>query len=363
MRSEVHSAAAGSHERVTIVVTTSPVPSHPSPALLRTLFASFRAHLPSLEGALRILVCDGYRRASSGTPALCPEHAYQAFLGQVDQLAALGEFGPCQVIKLENCHGYGLALGRALEAVRTEFVLIVQHDWLFVRDVEIGAIVTVLDSQPDVKYIGMQSLTTLDYARRVRLRYGLVLPAPRMVAGLVLVPQLLWYDKPHLCRAMHYRDIVLRDAPMGVGECPERRYGLELMWPQLQAAGDRLEEEHRQFGTFFWDVGAEVVYHLSGRKLYGDPQGEANVGAAPMVWQAETELRGEAVATFTYTAAAVERKAHVPGLALPTASRTQAPRFKGRCFMCGVKGHSKLHCPERGTVELHPSSSHLIVGC
>lgn len=34
---------------------------------------------------------------------------------------------------------YGLALEAALAEVETEFVLVVQHDWLFVRDADVRA--------------------------------------------------------------------------------------------------------------------------------------------------------------------------------------------------------------------------------
>merc|ERR1719401_1853339 len=119
--------AGTASERVTIVITTSPIPSHPSPALLRALFASFRERLPGLERCPRVLVCDGYRRASGGgKQQLCSEDAYNEFLAEVDRLVASGEFGEsCRALRLQTAHGYGLALGQALEIVSTEFVLIV----------------------------------------------------------------------------------------------------------------------------------------------------------------------------------------------------------------------------------------------
>mmetsp|Transcript_56629 Transcript_56629/g.184205 ORF Transcript_56629/g.184205 Transcript_56629/m.184205 type:complete len:375 (+) Transcript_56629:152-1276(+) len=372
-------------QRLTIVVTTSPIPSHPSPALLRALFASFAAHLPGFERCPRVLVCDGYRRPTAGgKPQLCSEEAYNGFLDEVDRLSATGTLGPCRVLRLESVHGYGLALGRALEVVETEFVLVVQHDWLLVQNTDLCAAMSAMDSDGEVKCIALQSLTTLGYAKRLRVRYNIELPPSREVCGLTLTPQLFWYDKPHICRAQHYREVVLRNAPNGVGECPERKYGLEFMWPRLLAAGDRLEEVHREFGVFFWDVGAEVIYHLSGRKLRAAeelPTGSA-VGsdAAPSAAAVVAELHGEARATTAggYTAAAAERAALVPGLALAKGAearisaaqgegpRQHAAKFKGRCFICGLKGHSKLLCPARPIEPGLPPeecSRQVIAGC
>lgn len=342
-------------ERITVVVTTSPIPSCPSPVLLRLLFGSLRKHLPSIEASPRLLVCDGYARADGKARLVTPE-AYSAYLAAAEVLAASGEFGAqCRILPLATCHGYGLALEAALAEVTTEFVLVMQHDWLFVADADICEVVTAMDQDNDVKYIGMQSFTTLDYARRMRVRYNLELPSPRSVAGLTLVPQLLWYDKPHLCRADHYREVVLPAAPMRPLECPEARFGLGLMWPELRAAGqatstvsaaeaaERLFEAHRRYGTYFWDVGEEVIYHLSGRKLHAtELGGGAGEGAPPPAF----ELRTAARASGTFTAAAAERTAHVAGLALPAKEATMS-RFKGRCYVCGEKGHSKLNCAKR----------------
>eukprot|EP00747_Dinoflagellata_sp_TGD_P206631 gnl/TRDRNA2_/TRDRNA2_80321_c0_seq1.p1 gnl/TRDRNA2_/TRDRNA2_80321_c0~~gnl/TRDRNA2_/TRDRNA2_80321_c0_seq1.p1 ORF type:complete len:187 (+),score=38.73 gnl/TRDRNA2_/TRDRNA2_80321_c0_seq1:44-604(+) len=175
-------------ERLTIVVTTSPIPSHPSSVLLKTLFASFREHLLGLESVPRLLVCDGYRR-EDGKRQPCSEEAYAAHLAELDELVEAGVMGPCRLLRLGDCaRGYGLALETALaDHVKTEFVLVVQHDWLFLKAVDVWDAIAAMDIDAEVKYVGMQSLTTLDYARRMRTRYGIELPESRSVGGLTLV--------------------------------------------------------------------------------------------------------------------------------------------------------------------------------
>eukprot|EP00927_Polykrikos_kofoidii_P066017 TRINITY_DN61697_c0_g1_i1.p1 TRINITY_DN61697_c0_g1~~TRINITY_DN61697_c0_g1_i1.p1 ORF type:complete len:368 (-),score=52.89 TRINITY_DN61697_c0_g1_i1:60-1163(-) len=341
--------------RVTIVITTSPIPSHPSPALLRALLTSLRTNLRcgdchrlGREGGLQVLlVCDGYHKASQ-KPQLCSAEAYADFLSHVDAMVSAGDLGDSPtVLKLEACKGYGLALTTALQHVRTKYVLVVQHDWLFVRNVDLAPLVSAMDAADEVKYIGMQSITTLDYAKHMHLRYSIDLPPSRQIAGLRLVPQLLWYDKPHLCGADHYRDEVLTRAPMGVCECPERKYGVELMWREIRSASS-VEQAHRPYGTFFWDAGEEIVYHLSGRKLQAADSGTVSAPADNAL-----ELHGAALPSRTYTAVAADRIAVVPGLAMPSCSASKqgqtssASRFKGRCYLCGEKGHSKRLCSSR----------------
>jgi hypothetical protein len=46
-------------DRLTVVVTTSPVPSNPSTAMIEELFQSF-AMCPGLSACRKIIVCDGF---------------------------------------------------------------------------------------------------------------------------------------------------------------------------------------------------------------------------------------------------------------------------------------------------------------
>lgn len=46
--------------RLTVVITTSPVRSNPSTAMMEDLFRSFEAHCPELAMCDKVIVCDGY---------------------------------------------------------------------------------------------------------------------------------------------------------------------------------------------------------------------------------------------------------------------------------------------------------------
>eukprot|EP00435_Cladocopium_sp_Y103_P063068 s724_g24.t1 len=50
-----------------------------------------------------------------------------------------------------------------------------------------------------------------------------------------------------------------------------------------------------------------------------------------------------ATATATFTSVAADRTMYIAGLALPKA-KGQSGRFKGRCYVCGERGHSKSNC-------------------
>eukprot|EP00438_Fugacium_kawagutii_P034099 Skav232059 [mRNA] locus=scaffold1641:102635:104339:- [translate_table: standard] len=114
------------------------------------------------------------------------------------------------------------------------------------------------------------------------------------------------------------------------------------------------QEEHLHYGTFFWDVGAEVVYHLSGRKLLAEDAAERR--------DVPEGLYGVATATATFTAVAAGRTMYVAGLALPKA-KGGSGRFKGRCYVCGERGHSKSNCSMTNLEKRPTEACTAVAGC
>ena len=132
------------------------------------------------------------------------------------------------------------------------------------------------------------------------------------------------------------------------------------------------------------DQAAPVTYHLSGRKVRADTSGavrSSGTGTEPVRWpphatqaasRSTTDVAMQAlpcdrhVPGADFIRGAVFGHAVVPGLAPARGAERsdaqgQSPlradgqfgekRFKGRCFVCGKKGHSKTHCPARGLTE------------
>lgn len=127
--------------RLTVVITTSPVRSNPDTLLLRRVVHSFSL-VAGLIDCPKVVVCDGFRlaRQTGGSRykkgKICPEEvgAYRAFIAAVEALAAQGEggFRNMRVEALEERIGFAGAVHRACgEWVHTPYVMVVQHDRLF----------------------------------------------------------------------------------------------------------------------------------------------------------------------------------------------------------------------------------------
>lgn len=269
---------------VTVIVTTSPVPSNPSTEMLQGVLRSL-ALVPGLQRAPRILVCDGYTVVPPGQKPrhkagkILPEDAvrYDGFIREVRAAMASatdgtesGTFAHLQVLELTEHHGFGFAVKRGLQEVSTTFVLVVQHDQEFVRGFDLPGVLRAMSSHPDhLKYVGLCSSTTQSYEHMVLSKYGLRV-ARTLEFGVPFLPLIFFYDKPHVCSLRHYRDTVLGpDSPVRRGDFIEETLGRAQREDILRHG----LSVHGRYGTYQLDERDEagealaIVRHVNGRSF------------------------------------------------------------------------------------------------
>ena len=193
---------------LTVIVTTSPVRSNPSTALLEHTFRTF---FNAGEGFLqcpKVVVCDGCRileeeeKKDDGeeSGAGCPPKVTRKYsnikqnlrngIASNDQASDYTEFkrrlreicheadvsSPfvnTSVVELEERHGYGFALRHALRhCVSTPYVCVIQHDRTFMRETPIDEVIQVMQSNPGVKYVGINQKSNLNYFDIFSGKYG-----------------------------------------------------------------------------------------------------------------------------------------------------------------------------------------------
>ena len=366
---------------LTVIVQTSPIPSHPSTALLEALFRSFR-QVDGLRECRFIIVCDGcdevdtvsgqveglkHGRASFDTASRYREHL-QKLRNRLD----IAPFGGCSIqgrgsvelLELAERHGSARAIEVAFRTkVETPFVMIAQHDNLFVSSVPLRSIVAAMKYNSWVKALHFHATATLNYSEKAQKRYGLELESRKMDGTeFLLVPLMFWYGRTHIARSDYYDNFVLNRF-LRKGDHLEEVLGET----QLREVLKNGLGAHEKYGNFIFNQGnKEVLYHLSGRRaiavkgpydgsdvcVHGDEQIETDSKSR---FNAKVK-DGTSLTTFhpsgsSFTTARSCR-AVVPGLVLPPASGlAQLPsgRFKQKCFHCGIKGHSFRFCPDRQT--------------
>ena len=180
------------------------------------------------------------------------------------------------------------------------------------------------------------------------------------------LPLLLLQDKPHLASATYLRDFVY-----GEEHCPPVGCFPEDCLGQVQLADIRANglAAHGRYRTYVLDQGCAVTYHLSGRKVQAAPplcDTEAQAPGAKAEAAPDTPDAAPTAADASRLVACTELEEATPpleggqhagfvrGAAWGSAvvaglGRVRAPAatrpFRGRCFACGLKGHSKDHCP------------------
>lgn len=291
---------------VSVIITTSPVPSNPSTGMLQCVLGNLSL-IPPLERAKKLLVCDGYAVVGHGRK---PKHKagritaddaerYGQFKHAVRALVAaataacdkdvggprsdvggsrggssvgnggsIGLFAHLQVLELVEHVGFGHAVKRALDEVDTDFVLVLQHDQQFIRGFALAGVLRAMTLYPQrLKYVGLCSATTQHYEHSVLSKYGLRLQRT-CEFGVPLMPLIFFYDKPHICSRRYYQEVIFgEDSPVRRGDFIEETHG------KAQRADILLNGMgvHDRYGTYQLDDRDQsgetlvVVRHINGR--------------------------------------------------------------------------------------------------
>eukprot|EP00667_Euglena_gracilis_P019668 EG_transcript_21107 len=265
-------------ERLSVVIVSSPTRSNPATDMLQEVVASL-ALGPGLAACPKVVVFDGYRvndaaaaRNGCWRGGLISTAHVERYERYIDDVRRLGEHDPAfantQLLVLDQRLGFAFALERALALVATRYLMVVQHDRKLAKPVDVAAIVDVLETVPDIKYVGLTITQTVDHLHKMRSRFprqllDLSWCTPREVCGLVLSPLLQWYDSTHVTTVQYYRDFVLSRAPPRVaksGFIEDRMVTLQL--EDLLRDG---QAGHALYGTYVM-VDPEVqVVHLDAR--------------------------------------------------------------------------------------------------
>jgi len=181
---------------LTIIVTTSPVKSHPSTELLEKVFETFKMCGQDFAyKCQKIVVCDGCRLRDESTTkkhtnskqsmrngivTADQNKNYFVFKQNLKQLcqehgesSILSPFNRTTVHELDIRQGYGFALRHALrECVDTPYVIVIQHDRTFMRPTPVAETVRTMWYNSNIKYVGMSMRSNLMMRDQFIGQYG-----------------------------------------------------------------------------------------------------------------------------------------------------------------------------------------------
>ena len=204
-------------ERITVIITTSPVKSNPCTLMLEEVIKSFEFAGPGLSSSRILITFDGCNVNESEKPSnyrsgrVDPPSAarYIDYKRKIEDLceATTGVWSRCEALFLDRRYGFGFAVREALKSCETEFVLVVQHDRSFMRYVDIDSVVLAMDEKPQMAFVGFHTSSTINYKERMESKYRVMLPYTE-AAGQRFLPMIYWLDSTHLARSDWYRKFV-----------------------------------------------------------------------------------------------------------------------------------------------------------
>jgi len=371
---------------LTVLIQTSPLPSHPSTALLEALFRSFD-RVDGLKEARIIVLADGceceeessstenfkHGTVSSETRANYKQHL-QLLQEKIDSRQAPYQplkNGTIQLVKFPYRHGSARAIAAAFNMqpsiISTPYILIGQHDNFFVRDVAyLASLLRYMEEESWLQCVHFPSTATLNYVTKVKRRYQLDIS--KLCVGYnggSFIPLVFWYGRTHLARSSYYTDFILRQCPdLQVSDHLEELFGtvqLKELNKIKKRSDDEFEDEfrrvHKKYANYVYfdndtpEEQMEVLYHMSGRKVRAATNSTPSEQEMPRPNNTDDAQKSNArfnphPNSFTSARRSI---ASVPGLEfVPSASGSSSKppkKFKQNCFHCGKKGHSFKFCP------------------
>lgn len=233
---------------LTVIITTSYVKSHPSTELIEEVIRRLPNYVMKI-----IIICDGYKiteKTNVKSGKILNENAndYNEYINRLIFLYPLFE-----IIKQTGHCGFAENVKTCLNITTTKYVMIVQHDQLFVKHVDLKNVLRCMDENPnDIKYLGFASqrncnelktrliskkfrkflidlneeinlylednsiiIDEIDFqGTKVDLLQGclndeintnkIILQYYKNKVGLNLMPLMFFYDRPHIMRTEDY---------------------------------------------------------------------------------------------------------------------------------------------------------------
>ncbi len=179
---------------ITILISTSPRPSHPSTRILDQTILSIRAQLPN---APIIIMADGRGDADG---------KYGEFLKNIE-----GRYSDTTLIAYDRPSHQSGMLEQALQLVQTPLILYLEDDWEILSHPPI-----VWDKLIHVFNSGIANYIKLHAGHRIHPLHESMMIERMIWDGVPLITTRQWSQNPHLAATEFYRSSVL---PYCKGQC------------------------------------------------------------------------------------------------------------------------------------------------
>jgi hypothetical protein len=223
--------------KLTILISTSPIPSNPKTIFIDAVINSIKKYL-FIDNEYKIIIaCDGTDKKNE---------RYEKY---IENLKNKYKDNKNILIAVNNKKGHLSGnLRNAVKYADTKFLLIVQHDLIFISKSNPNLIIKDMIKYPQLKHIR--------FNKRDNMKQGwdnTPLYASKKVNGnYTYIMTEAWIDQNHICRKSYFEDTVL-------GRCDRPTFMENIL--NRKAKG-----KHEEFGTFILgDINEKnKIVHLDG---------------------------------------------------------------------------------------------------
>ena len=229
-----------------VLITCSYIKSHPSIKIIKQVIESLDKTNIKPDTPI-ILAHDSLKR--NGDNNLI----YEQYLENLRQF--IKNKPNIQIVRRET-HGHLVGNVRnAFQYINTDYVLLIQHDFEFIREFDIEKIIDDMQNNSNLKHIRFNKRTTQKKPMNMDLKPGkdyVPYGVQYKCKNYTYTQTPGWSDNNHLVSSAYYRNIILPECQDG--RAMERHF--------------KLANDHNKYGTFIFDKLNEKPYilHLDGRK-------------------------------------------------------------------------------------------------
>jgi len=223
---------------LTIVITASFIRSHPSIRIIQETLDSLR-----------------YTNCDPSTPIVLA-HDYNASPVYQTYLENLREYAKGKLnLQVVVAEAYGCLTGNvrnALSYVKTEYMLLMQHDLPFLRALpDLYKVMDDMSATPSLKHVRFNRLVNTHNMYDKFWLFGKQVSSTNYT--YTRTPG--WSDNNHLCLTSYYKDLIMK-------ECPDKTFMEGHLYFKIKD-----EESHEKYGTYLFGPldDTPYVYHTDGR--------------------------------------------------------------------------------------------------
>jgi len=245
------------NRKLNIIITASPIKSHPSTVHIDKTIDSLE--LLTYPDDTKIILSHDY--PSDGSMMGDYMEYYRILKDKYKDRNNM-------VFTMSETHGHLTGnVKNAFNYVDSKYVLLVQHDFPFVRNVNLNDVMSDMDNNYELKHVRFNKRKnictagdwlTQDCDTKIFNNFN--------INGInEYVSTFCWSDNNHLSPTEYYTEIVLKECRIGT----PMENNLYFKLQKIAHKGDKNEilNSHQKYGTFLYDKlnSDEVIYHTDGR--------------------------------------------------------------------------------------------------